>query len=130
MSFDDFFQQATGQPKPYAFQARMAEEPWPDLLGVPTGMGKTAAATLAWTWKRGWRNGARVTPDRQRFWTCKHSASCPESSSFKVTTICSGCVVKAAPTASNHSASKRPTRCIKVRGRPTNDDLMIKHHRK
>ncbi|HET8553406.1 MAG TPA: CRISPR-associated helicase Cas3' [Rhodanobacteraceae bacterium] len=63
-SFNNFFQHATGQPQPYAFQARLAEEPWPDLLDVPTGMGKTAAVTLAWLWKRGWRDAKReVAPD-------------------------------------------------------------------
>lgn len=64
MDFNNFFQHVTGQPQPYAFQARLAEEPWPDLLDVPTGMGKTAAVTLAWLWKRGWRQGERIeTPD-------------------------------------------------------------------
>src|SRR5699024_11217197 len=46
--------------QPYAFQVRLAEQPWPDLLDVPTGMGKTAAVTLAWLWKRGWRHDGRA----------------------------------------------------------------------
>lgn len=44
---------------PYEYQRRLATEPWPDLLDVPTGMGKTAAVTLAWLYKRGWRFGGR-----------------------------------------------------------------------
>lgn len=37
---------------PYPYQRRLAEHKWPDLLDIPTGMGKTAAVTLAWLWKR------------------------------------------------------------------------------
>src|SRR5660397_86681 len=40
---------------PYPYQERLALEPWPDLLHIPTGLGKTAAVILAWLWKRGWR---------------------------------------------------------------------------
>ena len=70
MSYTDFFQRATRteeQPdglKPFAYQCRLAEEPWPELLDIPTGMGKTAAVVLAWLWKRGWREGGRkADPD-------------------------------------------------------------------
>ncbi len=70
MSYTDFFKRATRteeQPdglKPFPYQCRLAEEPWPDLLDVPTGMGKTAAVALAWLWKRGWREGGRkANPD-------------------------------------------------------------------
>ena len=28
---------------PYPYQERLALEPWPDLLHIPTGLGKTAA---------------------------------------------------------------------------------------
>ncbi|MDZ7662596.1 CRISPR-associated helicase Cas3' [Thiohalophilus sp.] len=53
MEFDDFFRKATGiSSEPYPYQNRLANEPWPELLNVPTGMGKTAAATLAWVYKR------------------------------------------------------------------------------
>ena len=80
MTFDDFFRCAFGRQtgddfKPFEYQRRLAEEKfdghsWPDLLDVPTGMGKTAAVVLAWLWKRGWRQGGReseidaVTPRR------------------------------------------------------------------
>jgi CRISPR-associated endonuclease/helicase Cas3 len=69
VSFDDFFRCAFGKPsdltfKPFEYQRRLAQEQfnghsWPDLLEVPTGMGKTAAVVLAWLWKRGWRADCR-----------------------------------------------------------------------
>jgi CRISPR-associated endonuclease/helicase Cas3 len=64
VNFDPFFARGTGKPAPYAYQSRLANESWPDLLDIPTGMGKTAAVTLAWLWKRGWQIGDRsVQPD-------------------------------------------------------------------
>ncbi len=65
MQFDDFFKLATEFDRsPYDYQRRLAVEPWPDLLDVPTGLGKTAAVILAWLWKRGWRHGDRsIEPD-------------------------------------------------------------------
>ncbi len=61
MNFDDFFKKAFGGERvdPFEYQLRLAEGQWPDLLDVPTGMGKTAAVVLAWLWKRGWRGGER-----------------------------------------------------------------------
>lgn len=52
LTFDAFFEKATGNP-PYPYQRRLADDPdFPELLDVPTGMGKTAAAVLAWLWRR------------------------------------------------------------------------------
>jgi CRISPR-associated endonuclease/helicase Cas3 len=72
MSYAEFFRRATRteeQPdglKSFPYQCRLAEEPWPQLLDVPTGMGKTAAVVLAWLWKRGWRRGGRAAgPDAE-----------------------------------------------------------------
>jgi CRISPR-associated endonuclease/helicase Cas3 len=49
------------QVEPYPYQGRLAEErPWYDLLSIPTGLGKTAAVTFAWLYKRGWRPGGRL----------------------------------------------------------------------
>lgn len=65
-SFDDFFRVAFAErdAQPFDYQRRLARQPWPDLLDVPTGMGKTAAVVLAWLWKRGWRQGTRdLDPD-------------------------------------------------------------------
>jgi CRISPR-associated endonuclease/helicase Cas3 len=70
MNYSEFFERATRteeQPaglKPFPYQRRLAEKPWPELLDIPTGMGKTAAVALAWLWKRGWRKGGReAVPD-------------------------------------------------------------------
>lgn len=41
---------ATRAPLPY--QRRLALEPWPGLLKIPTGLGKTAGVALAWMYKR------------------------------------------------------------------------------
>lgn len=52
MTFDDFFQRATGA-APYTFQRAFAEvEALPDLLEAPTGTGKTATAIVGWMWRR------------------------------------------------------------------------------
>lgn len=50
--FGRFFEGLTGLPRPYGYQRRLAERAdWPDLLDVPTGLGKTAAIVLSWLWK-------------------------------------------------------------------------------
>jgi len=59
MDYQTFFAEATRLAAPFRYQSRLAEQAWTDLLDVPTGMGKTAAVTLAWLWKRGWRQGNR-----------------------------------------------------------------------
>lgn len=53
MTFHEFFLQATDS-KRYPYQERLATEgeTVPALLDVPTGLGKTAAAVLAWVWRR------------------------------------------------------------------------------
>ena len=69
MDFRNFFSTVTATPghdgnTPFDYQARLALQPWPDLLAVPTGLGKTAAVVLAWAWKRGWRpGGQRIASD-------------------------------------------------------------------
>lgn len=51
-SFGDFFDRATEGYRPYPYQSSLATEAWPDVLDVPTGLGKTAAVTLAWLYRR------------------------------------------------------------------------------
>ena len=53
MRFDDFFHCATGFPKPYDYQRRLAlAKVFPQMLGIPTGVGKTAAIILGWLFRR------------------------------------------------------------------------------
>jgi len=51
MSYSAFFEHLTGR-TPFPYQERLGTEPWPELLDVPTGLGKTAAAVVAWLYKR------------------------------------------------------------------------------
>lgn len=51
MSLSDVYTTALGFP-PYPYQRRLAESDWPDVLEIPTGLGKTAAIFLAWMYKR------------------------------------------------------------------------------
>jgi CRISPR-associated endonuclease/helicase Cas3 len=54
VSFDELFNQATSETSPYPYQERLATDGLTasHLLNVPTGLGKTAAAVLAWIWRR------------------------------------------------------------------------------
>lgn len=65
MDFRAFFRQATGH-DPYPYQERLArpEQPgaWPDLIDIPTGLGKTGAVALAWLYRQ--YNGDESAPTR------------------------------------------------------------------
>jgi CRISPR-associated endonuclease/helicase Cas3 len=50
--FAAFFYRATGFERPYRWQLRVATEGLPDVLPIPTGLGKTEGAALAWAWRR------------------------------------------------------------------------------
>lgn len=51
-TFEAVFKQAA-ENDPLPYQASLAQaDPLPTLLDVPTGLGKTAAAILAWLWRR------------------------------------------------------------------------------
>jgi CRISPR-associated endonuclease/helicase Cas3 len=63
MKYRDFFRQATGIPQPFPYQERLVQGTWPDLVDVPTGLGKTAAVVVAWLYKRHTQNDA-LTPRR------------------------------------------------------------------
>jgi CRISPR-associated endonuclease/helicase Cas3 len=49
--FDVFFKQAAGF-DPYEWQRQIALNGLPEILPVPTGLGKTEGATLAWAWRQ------------------------------------------------------------------------------
>lgn len=63
MAYTDFFARATDGMPPFPYQTRLAEHGWPDVMNVPTGLGKTAAVTLAWLYKRQ-QLGDEATPRR------------------------------------------------------------------
>ena len=69
--FDSFFKVATGDEKgypPYPFQRRFAtSESLPEILDIPTGMGKTDAVILGWLWRRRFdlRENIRATTPRR-----------------------------------------------------------------
>jgi len=56
VSFDALFATAMGEARaPYPYQRELAAGDWPDLVHIPTGLGKTAAIALAWAYRRGLR---------------------------------------------------------------------------
>ncbi|WP_083430054.1 type I-G CRISPR-associated helicase/endonuclease Cas3g [Alicyclobacillus macrosporangiidus] len=64
--FEELFHLALGV-DPYPYQRRLAEaKAWPEVLAVPTGLGKTAAVVLAWLWRRRFADAAtrQDTPRR------------------------------------------------------------------
>lgn len=70
MSFPAFFKKATRN-RPLGFQERLAlGQSLPTLVDVPTGLGKTAAAVLAWLWRR------RFTPTHVRTSTPRRLVYC------------------------------------------------------
>jgi len=51
--FSEFFKRATGYfPYPYQIRLALMGEYLPELINVPTGIGKTAAIILGWLWRR------------------------------------------------------------------------------
>ncbi len=64
--YKNFFKRATGLDNdPYPYQERLATtDSFPELLDIPTGLGKTAAVVLAWLWRR--RFDARFKKDTPR----------------------------------------------------------------
>jgi len=73
MTYDEFFQIAMGGEAgavsmlPYPYQSELATgDVWPELLTVPTGVGKTAAVVLGWLYRRQFAADAigKATPRR------------------------------------------------------------------
>ncbi|MDA8219798.1 MAG: DEAD/DEAH box helicase [Dehalococcoidales bacterium] len=64
--FEDFFREATGNP-PFPFQRAFAQaRSLPQLVQIPTGLGKTAMAVVGWLWRRfgGGEERKAATPRR------------------------------------------------------------------
>jgi CRISPR-associated endonuclease/helicase Cas3 len=51
MDYNDFFKSITGY-HPFPYQRHLGEKAWPELIEIPTGLGKTAAVIVAWIHKR------------------------------------------------------------------------------
>jgi len=65
--FPSFFKAAKGfSDNPYPYQERLATESFPELLDVPTGLGKTAAAILGWLWRRRFHHDAKIRSSTPR----------------------------------------------------------------
>ena len=63
MDFGNFFKIAMGRDlHPFPYQQRLATTPWPSLINVHTGMGKTAGVIISWLYKRHTRD--KDTPRR------------------------------------------------------------------
>jgi CRISPR-associated endonuclease/helicase Cas3 len=66
-SFDEWFKRATGN-DPFPYQRRFAEgTEIPQLVDVPTGLGKTAMVVLGWLWRRRFAESEKIrkaTPRR------------------------------------------------------------------
>jgi len=53
MNYVDFFSRVTQRAAgPFDYQRALGESDWPDVLNIPTGLGKTAAVIVAWLYKR------------------------------------------------------------------------------
>lgn len=53
INFKRFFRCAMGKKvTPYPYQEALANEPWPEIVKIPTGLGKTAGIVLSWLFKR------------------------------------------------------------------------------
>ena len=60
--FKRFFKKAMGKDvDPYPYQLSLASAAWPEVLNIPTGIGKTAGIILSWLFKR-----LRGDPDTPR----------------------------------------------------------------
>lgn len=51
VEYPEFFKQLTGH-TPHPYQERLAHGAWPEVIDVPTGLGKTDAVVVAWLYRR------------------------------------------------------------------------------
>jgi CRISPR-associated endonuclease/helicase Cas3 len=52
VNYDELFRKACDGRDPYPYQRRIALESLPNVMSVPTGLGKTAAVIVGWLWRR------------------------------------------------------------------------------
>lgn len=54
MDYTDFFRQALGRHniEPFDWQFKVATQGLPEILAIPTGLGKTEGSVLAWAWRK------------------------------------------------------------------------------
>jgi len=67
--FRELFKNATGH-SPYPYQEKLAvSENFPEIIEVPTGLGKTDAIILGWLWRRRFdpRDHVRTSTPRRLF---------------------------------------------------------------
>ncbi len=68
VSYNELFTTATGLPEPFKYQEILATTPtFPEMIDIPTGLGKTAAVILGWLYRRRFHLSANVcqtTPRR------------------------------------------------------------------
>ncbi len=68
--FEQFFRKATGD-IPFPFQRTFAEaRSLPQMIDVPTGLGKTAMAVVSWLWRRFGDDEERLTSTPRRLVYC------------------------------------------------------------
>ncbi len=51
MTYESFFKDLTGH-DPFPYQVRLSERAWPEVVDVPTGLGKTQAVIAAWLFRQ------------------------------------------------------------------------------
>lgn len=50
MEYAEFFERVTGH-RPHPYQVRLGRGAWPEIIDVPTGLGKTDAVVVAWLYR-------------------------------------------------------------------------------
>ena len=51
MEYPEFFERLTGH-QPHPYQERLAGGAWPEVIDIPTGLGKTDAVVVAWLYRQ------------------------------------------------------------------------------
>ena len=66
INFNDFFKSATNF-EPYDFQRKFAcETELPDIINIPTGLGKTECVIIGWLWRKTSEKTSQSNPNTPR----------------------------------------------------------------